>query len=124
MTAMLTKLRDAAIYRQNLVEEAFQTEVLGMTQSLAMDQFSLYHGTKSAMLTKFDKCQKPSVCLGKNAIVIELSPLFRMKLYTWVKTFSDFAKCIYDEIMDLTETFDRCDVVAGQYFQNNLIDVM
>ena len=107
-SAMLTKLRDAAIYRQNLAEESFQTEVFGISQSLAKDQFSLYHGTKSAKLTNFNKCQKPSVCSEKSGIVIELSPLFPMKLYTWVKTFDDFAKFIYNEIMDLAETFDRC----------------
>ena len=49
-SAMMTKLRDAAVYSEILVEKAFQTEIFGIPQSLAKDQFSLYHGTKSTIL--------------------------------------------------------------------------
>ena len=51
MTAvMMTKFAAAGKNRRYLVEDALNTEVFGIAQSLASDQFSLYHGTKSFII--------------------------------------------------------------------------
>ena len=51
MTAvMMTKFAAAGKNRRYLVEDALNTEVFGIAQSLASDQFSLYHGTKSSII--------------------------------------------------------------------------
>ena len=53
MTAvMMTKFVDAGKNRRYLAEDALNTEIFGIAQSLASDQFSLYHGTKSSLCQK------------------------------------------------------------------------
>ena len=53
MTAvMMTKFVDAGKNRRYLVEDALNTEIFGIAQSLASDQFFLYHGTKSSLCQK------------------------------------------------------------------------
>ena len=47
---MMTKFVDAGKNRRYLVEDVLNTEVFGIAQSLASDQFSLYHGTKSSII--------------------------------------------------------------------------
>ena len=46
---MMTKFVDAGKNRY-LVEDVLNTEVFGIAQSLASDQFSPYHGTKSSII--------------------------------------------------------------------------
>ena len=46
---MMTKFVNAGKIRRCLVEDALNTEVFGIAQLLASDQFSLYHGTKSSI---------------------------------------------------------------------------
>ena len=51
MTAVImTKFVDTGKNRRYLVEDALNTEVFGIAQSLASDQFSLCHGTKSSII--------------------------------------------------------------------------
>ena len=51
MTAvMMTKFVDAGKNRRYLFEDALNTEVLEIQQSLASDQFFLYHGTKFSII--------------------------------------------------------------------------
>ena len=51
MTAvMMTKFIDAGKNRRYLVEDALKTDVFGIAQSLASDQFYLYHGRKSSII--------------------------------------------------------------------------
>ena len=47
---MITKFVDAGKNRGYLVEDALNTEVFGIAQSCASDEFSLYHGTKSSII--------------------------------------------------------------------------
>ena len=51
MTAnTMAKFVEAGKNRRHLVEDVLNTEVFGVAQSLAKDQFSLYHGTKSSVI--------------------------------------------------------------------------
>ena len=53
--AMVTKLRAACVVRQNLSTKFFQSRVIWLAQSISTDSRSLYHGTKSHILKRFDK---------------------------------------------------------------------
>ena len=79
MTAvMMTKLVEAGKSWRYLVEDILNIEWFGIAQSMANDQFSLYHGTKSSvvegLLHTNDSQEIQSETSG---CVIELSMLFR-----------------------------------------------
>ena len=46
-TTMINKLRSAAAYRPHKTCELFAGEIFGVAQSIATDDTSVYHGTKS-----------------------------------------------------------------------------
>jgi hypothetical protein len=116
-TKMIDKVKDTAKIRRSAVENALNTEVFGIAQSLAKDQFSLYHGTKSHVVNPFSIASIQTVFpYSKFSIVVELSMFFRKKRPTWVISFSDFAKFLYGDIMDLSKQFHRCDVIINRYF--------
>ena len=94
----MTKFVDAGKNRRYLVEDALNTEVFGIAQFLASDQFSLYHGTKIQPDT--------------SGCVIELSMLLRKKQPSWVQTFVYFSKFLYNEITDVSSLFNRCEVIT------------
>ena len=120
MLAMITKLRDAFLYHNELVQKMFSTEIFGISQTLAKHRLSLYHGTKSSILKQFNTCPKSIIPSTESAIVIELSAMTRMNIPSWVKTLNDYARFIYGEIIVLTAEFQRCDIVADQYFKTSL----
>ena len=119
---MMGILVEAAKERRQKIENALSTEVFGITQSLAKDQYSLYHGTKSHIMNPFSTTSRPNFVRDKSGVVIELSMFFRKTKPTWVHTFSDFAKFLYNEIMKLAAPFSRCDVIADRYFKGSLKD--
>ena len=94
MTAvMMTKFVDAGKNRRYLVQDTLNTEVFGMAQSLATDQFSLYHGTKSSTIaTLIQTTDTRKIKPDASGCVIELSMLFRKKQPSLVQTFADFSK--------------------------------
>ena len=47
---VMTKFVDAGKNRRYLVEDALKMDAFGIAQSLASDQFSLYHSAKSSMI--------------------------------------------------------------------------
>ena len=104
MTAvMMTKFVDAGNNRKYLVEDALNTEVFGIARSLSSDQFSLFHGTKSSII----------------ASLIQTTDTRKMQLDTsgFVQTFADFSKFLYNEIMDISSLFNRCNVIMDRYFE-------
>ena len=84
----MAKFIDAAKQRRSLVENILNYEVFGIAQSLAQDQYTLYHGTKSSILSILQSTATKE-CLKKNngGFIIELSMLFRKTQPSWVKTF-------------------------------------
>ena len=117
---MMEKLKDAAKYRESEVETALDGEVFGICQPLAKNQYTLYHGTKSHVVKSFISSQSPSIDKMSGGIIIELSQLFRKTRDSWVKTFEDYAKFIYQDIMKTAQSFHRCDIIADQYFEGSL----
>ena len=122
MTAvMMTKFEDAGKNRRYLVEDALNTEVFGITQSLASDQFSLCHGTKSSMIASLiQPTDTRKIQPDASGCMIELSMLLQRKQPSRVQTFADFSKFLYDEIMDISSLFNRCDVIIDRYFEGSL----
>ena len=53
--AMVTKLRVACVARQKHAEIFFKSEIFGIAQSISTDSRSLYHGSKSDILKRFEK---------------------------------------------------------------------
>ena len=119
---MMAKFIEAGKNRRHLIENVLNTEVFGICQSLAQDQYSLYHGTKSNVISclvhTYEEVHVPSDAMS--GCVIELSMLLRKNLPAWVHTFADYSKFLYDQIMDISSSFKRCDVVIDQYFDNSL----
>ena len=121
MTVMMTEFEDAGKSKRYLVKDVLNTEGFGIAQSLASDQFSLYHGTKSSIIasliqTTDTKKTQPDT----SGCVIKLSMLLRKKQPSWVQTFADFFEFFYNEIMDISFLFNRCDVITNRYFEGSL----
>ena len=120
MTAvMMTKFIDADKNRRYLVEDALNTEVFRIVKSLAKDQFSLYHGANSSITVSLIQTPdtrkiQPNTC----GCMIELSMLLQKKQLSWVQTFADFSKFLYNETMDISSLFNRCDIITDQYFES------
>ena len=124
MTAvMMTKFVDAGKSRKCLVEDALNTEVFGIAQSLASDQFSLYHGTKLSIIAcLIQTTDTRKIQPDASSCVIELSMLLWKKQISWVQNFPDFSKFLYNEIMDISSFFNICDVITDQYFEGSLTE--
>ena len=122
MTAvMVTKFVDTGKNRSYLVEDALNTEVFGIAQPLASDQFYLHYGTKSSIIAiLIQTTDTRKIQSDKKGCVIELFLLLRKKQPSWLQTFADFSKFLYDEIMDISSLFNRCDVIKDRYFEGSL----
>ena len=59
--AMVTKLRAACIARKKHAETFFQSEIFGIAKSISTDSRSLYHGSKSDILKRFEKEPQPKI---------------------------------------------------------------
>ena len=89
--AMTEKFKKASEARIELVESLLCTEIFEIPQSLSANQYSLYHGTKSHVTSRFRAISKPSCHVMKSGIVIELSMLLRKKrVANEAKTMRDF----------------------------------
>ena len=102
---MMSKLKDAAKYRKEEVETALDGEVFGICQPLAKNQYTLYHGTKSHITKPFVTSIEPNFNKRDGGIVIELSQLLRKTKSSWVKTFEDYSRFLYQDIMKTAESF-------------------
>ena len=119
---MVKKLKKAADDRTEIDKTALSNEVFGIAHSLAKDQFTLYHGSKSHVMNHFGKYLKPRVLPKGSAIVIELSPFFQKKIEAWFKTFQDYASLLYKYLVFLSRGLERVTVVTDQYFHRGLKD--
>ena len=62
-----------------------------------------------------------SSCNEKAAIVVELSVIIQINASVAVKTFFDFAKLIYNHIMNLAREFQRLrDIVCDRYLNESI----
>ena len=102
------------------MEDVLNTVVFGITQSLAKGQFSLEHGTKSSITSLMQTTDAKQILRDASGCVFELSMLLRKKQPSWVQTFADFSMFLYEEIMDIARTFQRCDVISDRYFEGSL----
>ena len=109
----MTKFTAAGKNRRYLVEDALNTKVFGIAQSLASDQFSLYHDTKSSIIASLIQTSDTrKIQPDASGCVIDLSILLRKKQPSWVQTFADFSKFLCNEIMDISSLFNRCDFIT------------
>ena len=105
---MMTKFVGTGKSRRDLVEDALNTEVLGIAQSLTSDQFSLYHSTKSSTIASLIQTTNTrKIQPDTSDWLIELSMLPRKKQPSWVQTFSDSSKFFYNGIIDICSLFNR-----------------
>ena len=111
MTAiMMTKL--AGKNRRYLVEDALNTEVFGIARTLASDQSSLYHGTKSSIIVSLiQTTDTRKIQSDTSGCMIEGSMFLWKKQPSWVETFADFSKFLYNEIMSISFLFNRFEVI-------------
>ena len=81
MTAvMMTKFVDVGKNRRYLVEEALNIDVFWIAQSLASDQFSLYHGTKCSIIASLiHATDTRKIQPDTSGCLIELSMLLSKK---------------------------------------------
>ena len=100
-TTLMNKLRSAAAYRPEHVSKLFEGEIFGVTQSLADDKTSLYHGTKSEIKKRFKQCTPPVINTENSAIIVELSPIVFRYSERLINSFNDFAVLIYYKVMDI-----------------------
>ena len=113
----LTKLRAAITYRRNHAQMLFKTEIFGTSQCLSINSETLYHGTKSNILQRFEKTNCPGLS-PSSVIIIELSAILRREFYA--KTFAEFALNVFNHILNVGKDYDRIDVVCDRYFEKSL----
>ena len=120
--AMVTKLRAACIARQKDAEIFFQSEIFGTAQSIPTDSRSLYHGSKSDILKRFEKETQPKIQGNNSALVVDLWVIVHIKRQQTFRTFKEFATNAYKHIMSLGVEFkaEIIDIAADQYFENSL----
>ena len=119
-SAVLNKLIESVEFRPELATKLFETELFGVSQSLAKSEKSLYHGTKSVLSDKFEKSEYVAVQIPA-AIVIELSPLTRTQAIKANMTFIDLASSIYLRLKNLVKGYVKGnDVIADRYFEQSL----
>ena len=110
-------------YRCELSKVLFSSEILGYRQSLSESNDSdLYHGSKSIILNRFETIDEDSIesLSSPSAIIVELSPMFRNTSASSAKTFEEFASCLYNSIMGLSNGYSRVDVICNRYFLSSL----
>ena len=114
----MTKFVDAGKNRRYLFEDALNTEVFEIAQSLTSDQFSLYHGTKSLIIASLiETTDTRKIQSDISGCVIKLSVRLWKKQPSWVQTFADFSKFLYNEIMGISSLFNRCNFITDQYLR-------
>ena len=115
--AMVTKLRAACI-----AETFFQSEIFGIAKSISTDSRSLYHGSKSDILKRFEKETQPKIHGNNSALVVDLSVVLKIIGQQTFRTFKEFATNVYKHMMSLGVEFnaERIDIVADRYFKNSL----
>ena len=96
------------------------TGLFGTAQSIAEDEFSLYHGTNSDILKRLDNIPEPSISsTTNNAILFDLSALIRVKAYSNCKNFNEFALLLYQHFSKLSEGYNR-EIISDRYFEKSL----
>ena len=93
---MMTKFVDGGKNRRYLVEDALNTWVFGKIFSIIA---SLIQTTDTRKIQ-----------LGTSGM-IKLSMLLQKKQSSWVQTYADFSKFLYNENMDISSLFNRCEVI-------------
>ena len=111
----MEKFEKAGETQSELVENLLLTGIFEIPQSLSANQYSLYHSTKLHVTSQFRTISKPSFHLMKNGIVIELSLILRKKRVSWVKSFEDYARFLYHDIMKSAEPYSRFDIVTDTF---------
>ena len=119
-SALVTKLRSCISFRRTEILKAFETEILGISQSLSVNNNELYHGTKSDILKRFDSTIKPCIPSTDSCIIIELSVLIKSNARISVTTFNDYADFMLKKILMLGDGFERIDIIADRYFTKSL----
>ena len=113
----LTKLRAAVRYRREHALKLFQTEIFGTSQCLSVNSETLYHGTKSSIIQRIEKTERPAA-VPSSALIIDFSGLIRISFNA--TTFLDYCQKIYRHIMEMANDFGRVDVICDRYFENSL----
>ena len=85
--SLMTKLRSCISYRRNEVIKVFDSEILGVSQCLSLNNEELYHGSKSDLLKRFDSSPKPCISTSDSSIIIELSVSIKSNARISVATF-------------------------------------
>ena len=120
--AMVIKLRAACIARKKHAETFFQSEIFGIAKSISTDSRSLYHGSKSDILKRFEKEPQPKIHGNSSALVVDLSKIVKIIGQQTFRTFKEFATNMYKHMMGLGVEFkaERINIVADRYFENSL----
>ena len=80
---------------------------------------SLYHGTKSDILRRFDVISLPvPESVESSVLIVELSPILRHDFKP--DTSLHFAHMVYDYIIKVGQDYDRIDVICNRYFEKSL----
>ena len=94
--ATLSKLREAVHLRKDKATELFSTELFGVSQCIAENSNSLYHGTKSDILKRFATCNyiEPHKTKTTSAMVFDLSLFTKSHVINKKDTFYTFAESL------------------------------
>ena len=117
-TQMITKVRAANITRENLVAMLFESEYVNTAQSIYNNSGTLYHGTKSDILKRFEQSTLFPTPSEYSAVVVDLSGIIKVKAGAACSTFNEFASVVYNHIIYLGDRFQSIDIIANRYFED------
>ena len=91
-------------------------------QSIAEDDFSLYHGTKSDILKRLNNIPKANISgSSNNAILFDLLAFIRVKTYSNCKNFNEFALLLYQHFSKLSEGYNCCKILILNGFSEHFL---
>ena len=119
--AIISNIKSSYQFRREEVCNLFKEELFQRTHSIAEDDNTLYHGTKSDILKRLNSTEKPNLNpKNRNAIIFNLSAIVKSKSKSNCLTFDDFANYIYRIKMLMSKNYERCEIVADRYFEGSL----
>ena len=119
----MIRLRSAVKHRPLQASKFSSAEIYGVPACFAVNHTdTMYHGTKSSIQDRFQKCELPNYNQNNlGALIIEASPLLRKLSSISVEPFHDFAFVFYKHVNRFAQGFQRLDAVSDHYFSNSLM---
>ena len=112
---------DAMTKKENKL--IYLIELCNVAQSIAENEDSLYHSSKSDILKCFPIYNNDSIIeatINDYAMIIDLSLFTKSHHFNENTTFLEYANSLREIILNVSSSCVRCDIIVDQYFKDSL----